>query len=678
MAASQSGTFSLQEFSDIGAPLVGGRLYTYVYGTTTHKTAYTDKAGAIPHTYTSDGIGGQYIALNARGELPAPLYLAAGSYDIALKDSTGATIWTRRADPVDDTASAYDAAIRSDLASTSDDSKGASLVSFIQSGESTVWRTVMDKLRERISAHDFGATSTGTTPVDDLTPINAVIAAADTKETVTLGLSRVSLSPAKPGFDTALSAFNAVQWRQGVAVEFKGPTQETCLYSDFVAKDGTPVNEQNFLSPYHSGLVLDVRTPASYGNVAQPTHQRAAIIGSTTMNATSLVFRKDYAGEATIGIRSQVPSTASFTGSISGTTLSVSGVSGTIAIGQTVYTAGAANGVIQGTKITAGAGSTWTVDISQTVTSQAMTSGVDARRLNEFSEVGGTKSARVLDLSTGFQAWGNERSAMVVPHEFGGQIDISTGTHVKPHLSGFNTDPYLRLNSGSTIIAGLKLVTASQMLSFQFESTVADGVSWLQLAKNSGYIDASASYYSPNPGNTILRIGKNGTTGRSINAAGTINASGADYAEYERNNGLAIDKGTIVGFKADGTLTLTYSESVRFGIKSTNPSYVGGDDWFNEDRPGEGATEAEAEAFRQRMDAARAMVDRIAYSGKVPVNVTGATPGSYIVAVAAADGSISSAIVAKSEMTFALYQDVVGRVNRIIDDGRAEVAVIVH
>lgn len=126
MAASQSGVFSLQEFSDIGAPLVGGRLYTYVYGTTTHKTAYTDKAGTIPHTYTSDGIGGQYIALNARGELPAPLYLAAGSYDIALKDASGATIWTRRADPVDDT----NAALRIDLASTSDASKGAGMVGF--------------------------------------------------------------------------------------------------------------------------------------------------------------------------------------------------------------------------------------------------------------------------------------------------------------------------------------------------------------------------------------------------------------------------------------------------------------------------------------------------------------------------------------------------------------------
>ena len=57
--ASQSGVFNVQEFSDAGAPMVGGRIYTYAQGTTTHKTAYTDKAGTIPHTYTSDGAGGQ-------------------------------------------------------------------------------------------------------------------------------------------------------------------------------------------------------------------------------------------------------------------------------------------------------------------------------------------------------------------------------------------------------------------------------------------------------------------------------------------------------------------------------------------------------------------------------------------------------------------------------------------
>ncbi len=106
MSASQPANFNLQEFSDAGLLLVGGRLYTYAYGTTTHKTAYTDAAALVPQTYTADGFGGLFIALNARGELPAPLYLSLGPYDIALKRADGSTVWTRRADPVGDSVAA--------------------------------------------------------------------------------------------------------------------------------------------------------------------------------------------------------------------------------------------------------------------------------------------------------------------------------------------------------------------------------------------------------------------------------------------------------------------------------------------------------------------------------------------------------------------------------------------
>lgn len=64
---------------------------------------------------------------------------------------------------------------------------------------------------------------------------------------------------------------------------------------------------------------------------------------------------------------------ASFTGSISGTTLTVSGVTGTIRVGQAVLGTGVTvNGTVA-TYITAGSGSTWTVSISQNVSSRAMT-----------------------------------------------------------------------------------------------------------------------------------------------------------------------------------------------------------------------------------------------------------------------------------------------------------------
>jgi hypothetical protein len=129
MAASLSGVYSTQQFTDAGLPASGYRLYTYSYGTTTLKTAYTDAAGSVAHTYTSDGIGGSYIALNARGELPAPLYLTTGSYDLCLKTPAGATVWTRRADPISDAA----ASVSADLASSAS-GKGAALVANIYNG----------------------------------------------------------------------------------------------------------------------------------------------------------------------------------------------------------------------------------------------------------------------------------------------------------------------------------------------------------------------------------------------------------------------------------------------------------------------------------------------------------------------------------------------------------------
>lgn len=250
--------------------------------------------------------------------------------------------------------------------------------------------------------------------------------------------------------------------------------------------------------------------------------------------------------------------------------------------------------------------------------------------------------------------------------------------------------------------------------------------------ETAAYGSAGVAVYSTsgaygNAANTTLATGRDFTTNRSINAAGTINASGADYAEYERNNGITFIKGAIVGFKADGTLTNVYADAVRFAIKSTNPSYVGGDTWGSEDQVGKrpdepqriadkteqreltaaipatetkpaqeatyetvvtvaGDTDAQwaskqaayataKAAFEVALEAARQLVDRIAYSGKVPCNVQGSTPGGYIIAVDNA-GAIAGQFVADPD--FSQYKKSVGRVNRLLPDGRCEVAVIIH
>ncbi len=155
MPASQPANFNLQEFTDAGQLLVGGRLYTFAYGTTAQKTAFTDPDGTVPHTYTADGAGGQYIALNARGELPAPLYLAAGSYDIMLKRADGSVVWTRKADGVDNSVRSWMAAVAA--------AAGSTLVGFIQNVAGAVQQTVADVLSDLLSVKSFGLKNDGVT-----------------------------------------------------------------------------------------------------------------------------------------------------------------------------------------------------------------------------------------------------------------------------------------------------------------------------------------------------------------------------------------------------------------------------------------------------------------------------------------------------------------------------------
>jgi hypothetical protein len=229
---------------------------------------------------------------------------------------------------------------------------------------------------------------------------------------------------------------------------------------------------------------------------------------------------------------------------------------------------------------------------------------------------------------------------------------------------------------------------------------------------------------------TAMTVGRNSSTLRSINAGGTINASGADYAEYEIKNDACgvIKKGQIIGFDVDGKVTDKFAESVSFGVKSTNPNLVGGDDWFQEPSPVEPSytppdlvkpayptqsikiadrvsAEALAEfdkktaeyeaamkeahdfwksttyatylsaldAHHKMQEFERQKVDRIAYCGKVPVNVTDAKIGDYIVPVAQPGGGIEA--VAVADVTFEQYRLSVGKVRRILADGRAEIVV---
>lgn len=246
---------------------------------------------------------------------------------------------------------------------------------------------------------------------------------------------------------------------------------------------------------------------------------------------------------------------------------------------------------------------------------------------------------------------------------------------------------------------------------------------------------SQAAYNSANAG---VKLGSDGVTGRSINAGGTINASGADYAEYmtKADDCGSLAKGQIVGVDGQGKLTDKWANAVSFLVKSTDPSYVGGDTWgtreaLGMERPvepvfvtpayagsarpddlaaGEASTSdrdaalaqyeadqiayadavqaarsnfdtvtmpaylAELADFEARLETARQTVDRIAYCGQVPVNVRGAQPGQYVVPIQDGDG-IGGQLVDDDAITFAQYRRSVGVVQNILADGRANIRV---
>lgn len=151
----------LQFFDANGHPLVGGKLYSYQAGTTTPLSTYTDSSGSTLNTNP--------IVLDSRGE--ASVWLGSQSYKLKLTTSTDVEVWT-----VDNISSA---ATLAQLAA----SGGAGLIGFIQDETDAVATTVLAKLQDYISVHDFMteaqiADSQSGTPTLDMT--SAIQAALDT------------------------------------------------------------------------------------------------------------------------------------------------------------------------------------------------------------------------------------------------------------------------------------------------------------------------------------------------------------------------------------------------------------------------------------------------------------------------------------------------------------------
>jgi hypothetical protein len=154
------GGAAAQFFTNTGAVLTGGKLYTYAAGTTTPATTYTTSAGNVAHTNP--------IVLDAAGRVSGSgeIWLTIGTaYKFVLKDSNDVLIGT------------YDN-IPSQITTN------ASSVIYTPAGAGAVTTTVQNKLREYVSVFDFMTAAqiadvqARTFLIDTIDAIDAAIAAS--------------------------------------------------------------------------------------------------------------------------------------------------------------------------------------------------------------------------------------------------------------------------------------------------------------------------------------------------------------------------------------------------------------------------------------------------------------------------------------------------------------------
>lgn len=264
-----------------------------------------------------------------------------------------------------------------------------------------------------------------------------------------------------------------------------------------------------------------------------------------------------------------------------------------------------------------------------------------------------------------------------------------------------------------------------------------EGTDILTIVDATGYRKCNGEW--GNLTNAAQIVKANSVTGRSSNNRGTVNTMGNDYAEYIFKSPSCgnVAPGQIVGISADNKITDQWAGTVLFSIKSTAPSFVGGDSWADNvgrrpdplagaapiqpmrretttaQQPVPGTNPPEYEdvvteagdsddewaakqavyadtlaaytaavqqdadamaAFDALLEAEREKVDRIAIAGRVPVNVLDAQPGDYIVPVQDGAG-IKGIPVHEDNLTMKQYLSAVGRVISIEPDGRAYVMV---
>lgn len=290
-----------QFFGNNGLPLAGGKLFTYAAGTTTPLASYTSSSGATPHANP--------IILDSAGRVPNEVWLtSSASYKFTLKTAANVEIWTKDNVPgILPANTAFTAAtIEYDPPFT---------------GALTSDYTISDKLAQTISVKDFGAIGDGT-----LHPLSEYYA---------------TLAAAQAVYPFATSLTNsvdrcAIQLAYLIAFNSNGG-----IHPDIDLGFGTYVIDADIQGYQYVNLR---GRGAGTSNSGPPTNGWL-----TRGSQTTLVAASGYNGNMIL-FNANSTRTAQFTGSISGTTLTVTAVaSGTIRVGNGIQNA--ANGITFGTQI---------------------------------------------------------------------------------------------------------------------------------------------------------------------------------------------------------------------------------------------------------------------------------------------------------------------------------------
>lgn len=258
-----------------GVPLSGGKVYTYIAGTTTPQATFTDYTGATPNTNP--------VILNSRGE--ANIWLGGALYKFKLTDANDVEIWT--VDYISAPTSSVSAVLSGNV-SIDSDTPGPAL-KITQTGTGPVLRVqdsadpdttpfIIDtdgNLGLGTATPTAQLEATGAAKIGSLTLTSAPlpVASGGTGAT-TAATARANLGAATTGAVTASGLTMATSRLLGRTTAGSGAIEEITVGTGLSLTGGTltaPVSSFN-------GLLLNVQVFTSSGTYTRTTNVTRAVV----------------------------------------------------------------------------------------------------------------------------------------------------------------------------------------------------------------------------------------------------------------------------------------------------------------------------------------------------------------------------------------------------------------